>query len=227
MNQPRAYTNSQDLSRLEIGGNHHLLPYSILRMWPSGLHPNVILSQDFQVGSPKIFEIGILQLWRPITFCADLRLRWCLNQSCSSCQELSKSMWYTTYAQVNQGNSHFLVVVNQIGSLTPDLSFDHNMCFKYSNGKCKPILDIYVSRTFQWYKELFNPMNLGPCNCSLKIWESIGSPTPKVGTHLGVCGFMPSHLPPLLRTWNVIIGFHSWPTPLEPFALITNPRLGS
>ncbi len=29
-------------------------------------------------------------------------------------------------------------------------------------------------------------MNFDPYNRSLKIWESIGTPTPKVGAHLGV-----------------------------------------
>ncbi len=32
-------------------------PYSILYAWPQGLHPNVILSQDSQVGGPKILNI--------------------------------------------------------------------------------------------------------------------------------------------------------------------------
>jgi hypothetical protein len=40
---------------------------------------------------------------------------------------------------------------------------------------------------------LFNPMSFDPCNYNMKIWESIGTPTPKVGAHLGMCGFIPSH----------------------------------
>jgi hypothetical protein len=48
---------------------------------------------------------------------------------------------------------------------------------------------LYVPRTFQWYKELFNPMGFDPCNRSLKIQESIRIPTPKVGVHLGVWRF--------------------------------------
>jgi hypothetical protein len=35
-------------------------------------------------------------------------------------------------------------------------------------------------------------MIFDPYNCPLKIWESIGTPTPKVGTHLRVWGFDPS-----------------------------------
>jgi hypothetical protein len=53
--------------------------------------------------------------------------------------------------------------------LTPNLSFGHNLWCKYSNGSYKPILDIYVLRTFQWYKEALNPMSFGPSNRSLKI----------------------------------------------------------
>jgi hypothetical protein len=34
-------------------------------------------------------------------------------------------------------------------------------------------------------------MSLAPWNCLLKIRESIGTPTPKVGTHLGVWGSFP------------------------------------
>jgi len=76
------------------------------------------------------------------------------------------------------------MVESQFDNLTPDLSFGHNLCFKYPNGSCEPILDIYVLRSFQWYKKLFNPMNFDNCNFPLKIWKSIGTPTPKV--RLGV-----------------------------------------
>ncbi len=41
-----ANTDSQDSPRPIFGGNHHLLPYSILCAWPRGQHQNVILSQD-------------------------------------------------------------------------------------------------------------------------------------------------------------------------------------
>ncbi len=103
--------------------------------------------------------------------------------------------------------------------------FCHNLCFKYSNGSCEPILDIYVSWAFQWNKELFNWMSFEPWNFSLKIWESIGTPIPKVGAHLGVCGFIPSHSPTLPWTWNVIFGLHSWLAPLQALALVASPRL--
>jgi len=52
---------------------------------------------------------------------------------------------------------------------------------------------MYVPRAFQGYKKLFNPMGFDSCNYFLKNWESIKTPTPKVGTHLGLWKFIPSH----------------------------------
>jgi hypothetical protein len=69
-------------------------------------------------------------------------------------------------------------------------------------------------------------MGFGPCNCSLKICESTGTPIPKVRAPLGVWGFIPSHVPTLPRTWDVTIGLVSWPAPLQALALVTSPRLG-
>jgi hypothetical protein len=118
------------------------------------------------------------------------------------------------------------VVRSQIATLTFAPSFSHNLCFKYPNGSCKPILNIYVSRTFQWYKELFSPMSFNPWNMSLKIPKSIGTLTHKVGVHLGVWGFIPSHFPTLLRAWNVTPELHFWPALLQALALVMSPRWG-
>jgi len=49
-------------------------------------------------------------------------------------------------------------------------------------------------------------MGFDPCNCSLKIQKSIGTPTPKVGAHLGMWRFSPSHSPTLLKARNVTPG---------------------
>jgi len=67
----------------------------------------------------------------------------------------------------------------------------------------RAISNIYVPRTFQWYKKHLNLMSFDPCNHLLKIRESIGTPTPKVGIHLGVWGFIPSHFLALPGAWNV------------------------
>jgi hypothetical protein len=84
------------------------------------------------------------------------------------------------------------MVGSHLANLTPDPSFGHNLCFKYPNGSYELILDIYVSKDFQWYKEFFYLMSFDLCNCPLKIWKSIKTPTPKVGVHLGVWRFIPS-----------------------------------
>jgi hypothetical protein len=70
-------------------------------------------------------------------------------------------------------------------------------------------------------------MGFDPHNCPLKIQESIETLTPKVGVHLEVWRFIPSHSPTLLGTWHVTIGLHSWPMPLQALALVASPRLGS
>jgi hypothetical protein len=53
-------------------------------------------------------------------------------------------MWHATWTQVNQGDPRLLVVESQIVNLIIGLFFDHNLCFKYSNGTCEPIIDIYI-----------------------------------------------------------------------------------
>ncbi len=164
------------------------------------------------MGVPKFLKLGLPQLWMPITLCAKLRLKWGLKKSCSSRRDLSNGMLHATCTQGNRGDSWLLVVRSQIANLTPSLSFGHNLCFKNPNGSCEPILDIYVLRTFHWYKEHFNPMSFDPCNFFLKIWESIGTPTPNVGIHLGVWGFIPSHSPTFFGAWmwlpSFILGLH-------------------
>jgi hypothetical protein len=106
-------------------------------------------------------------------------------------------MLHAACTYIFHGESWLLMDKSQIGTLILDFVFGHNLCFKYSNGSCEPILDIYVSRAFQWYKKLFNPMNFDRqipiWIFFLKIWNSIGTLTPKVGVHLGVGEFIPSH----------------------------------
>jgi len=69
-------------------------------------------------------------------------------------------------------------------------------------------------------------MSLHIWNLSLNIRESIETPTPKVGAHLGMWRFIPSRSFTLPRAWDVIIGLPSWPTPLQALALVVSPRLG-
>jgi len=107
------------------------------------------------------------------------------------------------------------------------LCFSHNLCCKYSNGSCKPILDIYVLKSFQWYKKLLNSMNFDPSNHSLDIQESIRTPTLKVEAHLGMCGFIPSCSPTLPKVWMWLPSCTLNPHLSMPLTLVVSPRLGS
>jgi hypothetical protein len=135
-------------------------------------------------------------------------------------------MLHATYTNGNRVDSWLLVIGSQIVNLTPDPSFGHNLCLKCPNGSCEPISNIYVPRALQWYKEQLNPMGLNLCNCSLKIWESSGTITPKMGIPLGVWGIIPSHFLTLPGAWDVTPGLSSWPAFLQALALVASLRLG-
>ncbi len=59
MDEPQENSDLEDSARLGLEGSHHLPSYSIFYAWPQDQHPNVILSQDFPSGSPKIPTSGI------------------------------------------------------------------------------------------------------------------------------------------------------------------------
>jgi len=147
------------------------------------------------VGVSKFLKLGFPQLWSLITLSENLWLRWGFKQSCRSHQKLSTGMWHATCTQGNQGDSWLLMVGNQIGNLSPDPFLAITCVFKYANRSCETILDIYIPITFQWCKELLNPMGFDPYDCFVKIQESIGTPTHKVGAHLGMWGSFPHTLP--------------------------------
>ncbi len=132
------------------------------------------------MGVSKLPRLGLPWFWGAITLCANLWLRWGLKQSCSPHQELFNGMSHAIYTHRIWVDSRLFVVGSQIGNLTSNLSFGHNLCFRCPNGQCERILDICVPKYFQWYKEIFKPLSFVPCNCPLKIRESTGTPTPKV-----------------------------------------------
>ncbi len=169
------------------------------------------------MGVPKLCQSRLSWLWSPITLRADLGSRCSLKKSCSSCQKLSNSMLHVVYTQVNQ-------VESQTSNLTFDLSFCHNLCFRSPNAQCKPILDIYVLKDFQWYKKHYNPLSFDPWNRSLKFWKFTKTPFPKVGVALGVWGFIPSQFPTLPRACDVTSGLLLGPQPCNPFYLGCKPK---
>jgi hypothetical protein len=148
-----------------------------------------------------------------------------LKQSCSFCRKLSNNMSHAICTHENWINSWLLVVGSQIGNLTPNPSFGHNLCFRCPNGWCELVLNIYVPRAFQWYKKLFNPLSFDSCNYLLKIRESTRTPTPKVELPWGVSvhSLTPSHIlgSMLCDYWLLF-----WPATLQTLALVTSPRLG-
>jgi hypothetical protein len=132
-----------DEPQLELGGSHHLSPYSILCALPWGQHPNVILSWDSQVGSPEILEIGIpATLEAHNVLCKpqiEVRFKAKLYPSSRSFQQYVTRYLHTTKS------GRFLIFSGWESNC-------HNLCFNYPNGSCELILDIYVPRAFQWYK---------------------------------------------------------------------------
>jgi len=208
----------------------------------------VFLSRE---GVPKSCQTGLSQLWSPITLRADLGSRCSLKQSYSSRQKNFNDMSHALCSQGYQVDSRIFVVGSQTGSLIPGPSFSHNLCFRCPNEQCELILDIYVPRTFQWYKKRHKPWSFDPWNCFLKFRESTGTPFPKVEVVLGVWGFTPSYSLTFSNTpgsvWcdsqassclGLFLGAHPCslftltpefplgPQPCNPFALVASPKLG-
>jgi len=185
--KPQATLDSLDSPRPELGGSHHLPPYSILCVTSREPHSNDTFSQDSQGGVPKLSRVGLPGLWELISPGSELRLEWGLNQSCSSLQELFNALSHSFCRRLKEVDSRLLVVRSQTASLTPGPSFAHNLGCRCPNGSCEAILDIYTSRPFHWYKEHPNAMCFDPCNQALNFWESRRTPSP----HFWECEFHP------------------------------------
>jgi hypothetical protein len=103
-------------------------------------------------------------------------------------------MWHANCTQRNRDDSRLLVVGNQIVNLIPDLFLAITCVLSVQMGHANPFQtfmyqefsnDIWIS-SIQW---VLTPV------ITLKIRESIETPTPKVGAHLGMWGLIPSHFP--------------------------------
>jgi len=141
--------DSLDSPRLGFGGSHHLPPYSILCIASQHPHPNGFYSWDSQGGVSKLSRFGFPGFWELITPGSNIKLGWGLKQTSSYPQELSNGVSHSICAHRGQVDSQLFVVGSQIASLTPGLSFDHNLCCGCLNGSCEAIFDIYTSRPFQ------------------------------------------------------------------------------
>ncbi len=71
--------------------------------------------------------------------------------------------------------------------MTPGLSFAHNLGYRCPNDQHEAILDIYISRPFQWHQEHCNARCFGLCCRTLNIRESRRTPSPQ----LWECEFHP------------------------------------
>jgi hypothetical protein len=136
------------LPRPGLGGSHHLPPYSIICDFPPHLHPNGSFSRDSQSGVSKLSQFWLPGLQTFITSRLKLGSGRGLNQSCSSRRELSNSVSHFTCTHRNRVDSRLLVVRSQIASLTPGLSFDHNLCCRCPNGSCEAICGHVHFKTF-------------------------------------------------------------------------------
>ncbi len=95
--------------------------------------PNVIFPKIPKSGIPKFPKLGLMSFWMFITSFANLQLKWGRKQSYNPCWNLSNDMWHSPCMHIFQGNSWLLMVGSQRDTLTPNLSFGHNLCWKYSN----------------------------------------------------------------------------------------------
>jgi len=125
---------------------------------------------------PETVPVGVPGLWKLVT--PDCRV-WSwqgLNQSCSPRRDLSNAVLHSQFGGREEVDSRLLVVGSQIGSLTPGLSFAHNLSCRCPNGQCEAIFDIYASRSFQWNQEHPNARCFGLCCRTLNIRKSRRTP---------------------------------------------------
>ncbi len=176
----------QDTLRPGLRGSHHLPPYSILCSSRQRLHPNGTNSKLESRNCPEIVPVEVPGLWELITLDSHIRLRRDLNQSCSPRQDLSNAVSHSQIGCREEVDSWLLVVAN----LTPDLSFAHNLGYKYPNDQCEAIFDNHASRPFHWHQEHLNARCFAPCCRTLNIRESQKTPTPDFST----CWASPPHL---------------------------------
>ncbi len=140
--------------------------------------------------SPEIVPAGLPKLWMTITPDWRVRSQRGLNQSCNPCRDLSNAMSHSQIGCWQEVYSWLLVFGSQIVNLTSGPSFAHNLGCRCPNGSYKAILDIYISRTFQWHQEHLNT-RFDPCNRVLSFRESRKIPT----SHFWECEFHPHTYP--------------------------------
>jgi len=97
----------------------------------------------------EIVPSGVPGLWELITPDCEIGSQQGLNQTCSPRRDLSNDVSHSQFELREEVDSRLLEVGSQIASLTPGLSFAHNLGDRCPNAQCEGIFDIHASRTFQ------------------------------------------------------------------------------
>jgi len=132
---------------------------------------------------------GLPKLWTAIAPRPELGSGRVLNQCCSSRRKLSNTVLHSSRRRREEVDSWLLVVGSQTTSLIPNPSFAQNVGYRWPNYQCEAILDIYVSRPFQWHQEHLNARCFGPCCRALNIRKSRRTPNLQL---FQVLGFAPT-----------------------------------
>jgi hypothetical protein len=135
-------------------------------------------------------------------------------------------MSHLAFTHGNRVDSWLLVFGSQIANLSPGHSFGHNLCYKCPNGQWKPILGIYTSIVFWWYKERLKARSFDPYNRALKIQKSFRDSNSQHGSSLGSVRVHALTLFALPGACEVTPGSSSWPATFQPFTLVASPRSG-
>ncbi len=129
-----------------------------------------IIHMDLHKLNSKLsLEIGISIILEAHNFLCKPPIETRFVQSFNFCQELFNDMWHDTCTHVIQNDFQLLVVGSQIDTLTLNLSFNHNLCCKYSNGSFRAIV-LNVNKVASLYanlKKLYELHNYNPSH----IWN--------------------------------------------------------
>jgi hypothetical protein len=139
--------------------------------------------------SPDFVPAGLQELWTAITPDYRLGSQRGLNRSCSPRRDLSNAVSHSRFGCREGIDYRLLVIGSQTTTLTPGLSFAHNLGCICPNCQCEGIFDIYVSRPFQRHQEHPNARCFTPCCRALNIRESRRTPNPQL---FQVLGFTPT-----------------------------------
>jgi hypothetical protein len=152
-----------------------------------------------------------------------------LKQNCSFCQKLSNGMSHALWNQVNQVDSQLFLSEVKLAVWFLALLLAITCVLDIQMSKCELILDIYVSRAFQWYKERHKPLHLTPEIAS----EVSGVHRDSISQSESCLGSVNVHSLTFFHTFLYSQEYVVWlssfllaRTLTTPLLLVTNPKLG-